>query len=80
MRLATLAFVLLPALAAAQEIRSEEHTFRVVKLVQGLEHPWSVAFLPDGRMLITERPGRLRVVSGGRLEPQPIAGVPEVVA
>jgi glucose/arabinose dehydrogenase len=80
MRLALLAFVLLPALAAAQDIRSEEHAFRVVKIVEGLEHPWSVAFLPDGRMLITERPGRLRVVSGGKLEPQPIAGLPEVVA
>ena len=80
MRLVLLAFVLAPTLAAAQDIRSEEHAFRVVKLVQGLENPWSVAFLPDGRMLITERPGRLRVVSGGKLEPQPIAGVPEVVA
>jgi glucose/arabinose dehydrogenase len=80
MRLALLAFVLLPALAAAQDIRSEEHAFRVVKIVESLEHPWSVAFLPDGRMLITERPGRLRVVSGGKLEPQPIAGLPEVVA
>jgi len=80
MRLALLAFALLPALAAAQDIRSEEHAFRVVKLVQGLEHPWSVAFLPDGRMLVTERPGRLRVVSAGKLDPQPVAGVPEVVA
>ena len=80
MRLVLLAFVLAPTLAAAQDIRSEEHAFRVVKLVQGLEHPWSVAFLPDGRMLVTERPGRLRVVSSGKLDPQPIAGVPEVVA
>jgi glucose/arabinose dehydrogenase len=80
MRLALLALVLLPALAAAQDIRSEEHAFRVVKLIEGLDHPWSVAFLPDGKMLVTERPGRLRVVSGGKLEPQPIAGVPEVVA
>lgn len=80
MRLALLAFALVPALAAAQDIRSEEHAFRVVRLVEGLEHPWSVAFLPDGRMLVTERPGRLRVVSGGKLDPQPIAGVPEVVA
>ncbi len=80
MRLALLAFVLLPALAATQEIRSEEHTFRVVKLIEALDHPWSVAFLPDGRMLVTERPGRLRVVSGGKLVPEPIAGLPEVVA
>jgi aldose sugar dehydrogenase len=60
---------------------SEEHTFRVVPLARGLEHPWGLAFLPDGRMLVTERPGRLRVVSHqGRLEPRPIAGVPAVVA
>jgi glucose/arabinose dehydrogenase len=80
MRLALLALLLAPALAGAQDVRTEEHSFRVVKLVQGLEHPWSVAFLPDGRMLITERPGRLRVVSGGKLEPKPIEGLPEVTA
>ncbi|HXU43774.1 MAG TPA: PQQ-dependent sugar dehydrogenase, partial [Burkholderiales bacterium] len=80
MRLALFAFVLAPALAGAQDVRTEEHAFRVVKLVQGLDHPWSVAFLPDGRMLVTERPGRLRRVSGGKLEPKPIDGLPEVTA
>ncbi|HEY5637693.1 MAG TPA: PQQ-dependent sugar dehydrogenase [Burkholderiales bacterium] len=63
----------------AQTFRSEVHGFRVVRLLEGLEHPWSLAFLPDG-MLITERPGRLRVVRGGRLEPKPVAGVPDVAA
>jgi aldose sugar dehydrogenase len=77
MRLSLIA-LLLPALAAAQEIRTEEHAFRVVRVVQGLEHPWSVAFLPDGRMLVTERPGRLRIISNGKLDPQPIGGLPEV--
>jgi glucose/arabinose dehydrogenase len=71
--------LLVPLVAAAQ-LRSDEHTFRVVKVAEGLEHPWSIAFLPDGRMLVTERPGRLRIVSNGKLEPQPVAGVPEVFA
>ena len=71
---------LLPCFAGAQVFRSEAQPFRVVKVVEGLEHPWCVAFLPDGRMLITEREGRLRVVRGGKLDPGPVAGVPEVVA
>ncbi|WP_216904224.1 PQQ-dependent sugar dehydrogenase [Synechococcus sp. CCY 9618] len=53
---------------------------RAVPVVQGLEHPWSVAWLPGGDLLITERPGRLRLVRSGVLEAQPIPGVPEVFA
>jgi glucose/arabinose dehydrogenase len=64
--------------ALAQTHKSDEHSFRIVRVVQGLEQPWSLAFLPDGRMLVTEKAGRLRVVSNGKLEPQPIAGVPQV--
>lgn len=53
---------------------------RVVPVASGLEHPWSLAFLPDGRMLVTERPGRLRVISlSGRLS-APMEGVPKVAA
>ena len=59
---------------------SEKARFRVVPLVSGLVHPWSLAFLPDGDLLITERPGRLRVVRLGRLLEAPIAGVPVVAA
>ena len=70
-----LLFLLLPVTVLAQE-----QPFRVVKLVDKLDHPWSLAFLPDGRMLVTERPGRLRIISNGKLDPQPVAGVPEVVA
>src|SRR5437016_12092680 len=74
-------FLLLLAFASsalAQTYKSDEHSFRVVKVVQGLEQPWSLAFLPDGRMLVTEKAGRLRVISQGKLEPQPIAGLPQV--
>ena len=69
--------------AAAERLgtyESAEHRFRLVKVVDGLEHPWALAFLPDGRMLVTERPGRLRIVADGRLEPEPVAGVPRVWA
>jgi glucose/arabinose dehydrogenase len=48
--------------------------------VEGLEHPWAIAFLPGGDMLVTERPGRLRIVRGGALLPDPVPGVPRVLA
>jgi glucose/arabinose dehydrogenase len=63
-----------------EPITSEQAVFRVVTVADGLEHPWSVAFLPGGDALITERPGRLRIVRGGVLDPEPLAGVPEVYA
>jgi aldose sugar dehydrogenase len=56
----------------------DRHEYRVVTVVEGLEHPWGVAFLPGGDMLVTERPGRLRLIREGRLVAQPIGGVPEV--
>ena len=61
-------------------ITSEQATFELVQVVAGLEHPWGMAFLPDGSLLITERPGRLRIVRDGVLDPTPIGGVPEVFA
>jgi glucose/arabinose dehydrogenase len=48
--------------------------------VRGLEHPWGLAFLPDGRMLVTERPGRLRIVSASGELSQPLAGLPRIAA
>jgi glucose/arabinose dehydrogenase len=54
--------------------------FSVVTVVTELEHPWGLAFLPGGDMLVTERPGRLRMIRGERLVGAPIEGVPEVWA
>jgi glucose/arabinose dehydrogenase len=76
--------VILSACAAEVEdsdvTGSRYHDFRVVTVAEGLEHPWSMAFLPGGDMLVTERPGRLRIVRDGRLLADPVAGVPEVFA
>ena len=58
---------------------AEQRQIRVSGIT-GLSHPWSLAFLPTGEMLVTERPGRLRIVRNGVLNPQPIAGVPAVHA
>ena len=62
------------------QVQSEKAAYRVVRLAEGLENPWALALLPDGRLLVTERPGRLRVVADGALAPSPLAGVPEVWA
>ncbi len=52
--------------------------YEVETIAEGLAFPWSIAFLPDGDLLVTEREGRLRIVRDGQLDPQPISGVPEV--
>ena len=65
--------------AAEPAISSEEHDFRVVIVTRGLEYPWGLAFLPDGRLLVTERPGRLRLVAAdGTLDPRPVTGLPSI--
>jgi aldose sugar dehydrogenase len=58
--------------------RSALHDYRLVTVVDALVQPWSIAFLPGGDMLITERPGRLRIVRQGKLLPQAVEGVPQV--
>lgn len=63
---------------SADVIKSERHDFRITTLAQDLEHPWGLAFLPDGGMLVTERPGRLVIITEGG-ESKSVSGVPEVV-
>ncbi len=58
----------------------EQHKIRVVVVARGLSHPWSLAFLPDGNMLVTERAGRIRLIKDGVLDPKPLGGVPKVYA
>ena len=57
---------------------AEQHKIRVSAIARGLSHPWAIAFLPDNNILVTERPGRLRLIQGGVLDPQPISGTPNV--
>ena len=63
-------------------VKSEAATFRVVRLIENLEHPWAVAWLPDERMLITERPGRLLLIRGDKLargdKIQEVSGLPAI--
>lgn len=59
---------------------AEGQNIRVVVVARGLEQPWSIAFLPDGDLLVTERPGRLRLIRDGDLVAEPVAGTPETVA
>ena len=67
-------------IAAAQEVRTERAALRVVTMAQGLDHPWGLAFLPDGRLLVTERAGRMRIIERDGKVGTPLANVPAVVA
>ncbi len=83
----TICLVLLPGLTAtalagneAVTARTEQGTVRLVTVTDGLVHPWGIAFLPDGRALVTERPGRLRIVGTDGALSAPLTGVPDVDA
>lgn len=65
---------------AAAEVESEQATFRVVEVASGLERPWGMAFLPDGRLLVTERVGRLQIVDPGDGSAQNVTGLPPIAA
>src|SRR6187401_1204151 len=75
------ALMLMSQLSHADErvIDTKQGSIKVETVTDGLDHPWGMQFLPDGRLLVTERPGRLRIVAkDGDLSP-PIVGVPDVV-
>ena len=81
MMLSTLAFAeQAPQLPTDSIIQTSYHDFRVKTVVDGLVHPFSMVFTPDGDLLVTERPGRLRIVRDGALISEPVAGLPEVIA
>ncbi len=69
------------SVSAAEVVVSEQARFRVETVAEGLEHPWSVAFLPGGGYLVTERPGRLRMIdANGELLARPVGGLPAIRA
>ncbi|MDJ0845601.1 PQQ-dependent sugar dehydrogenase [Crocosphaera sp.] len=69
-----------PTTNQSSQASSTQPEVKQVTVIEGLEHPWAMDWLPNGDILVTERPGRLRIIKNGKLEPQPIQGVPEVFA
>ena len=83
-RLSTITGAACVALAVAGAVDAQEfrrstyHDYHIVTVADGLQNPWSIAFLPGGDMLVTERPGRLRIIRDGMLLPDPVPGLPPV--
>ena len=75
-----LAALLTPSLSLAQTFKSSAGDISVETIAQGLVHPWALAFLPDGRMLVTERPGRIRIVTRDGKLSAALGNVPKVFA
>jgi aldose sugar dehydrogenase len=77
---AALMLMSVPGLAEDSTVDTKEGPIRVETVADGLEHPWGLTFLPDGRMLVTERVGRLRIVTPDGNTSDPLKGVPQVFA
>jgi glucose/arabinose dehydrogenase len=75
-----LALLAAPAVAGAQTFQSSAGELRVDTIAKGLSHPWGLQFLPDGRMIVTERPGKIRIVAKDGKLSEPLNGVPQVQA
>lgn len=71
-------FAFSSAIAAPQTFKSDHYTLKVVTVTDALEYPWSLAWLPDGRMLVTEKPGRLRIVAKDGTLSAPIKALPKI--
>lgn len=75
-----LLLLVMSTLAVAQEFSSRHHRMKLTVVADGLENPWALAFLPDGDILVSERPGRLRIIRDGILLPNPVQGLPQIRA
>jgi glucose/arabinose dehydrogenase len=71
---------LLNAAQTLQPVNGNDDMFKIVTIAKGLNHPWSLAFLPDGRLLVTERPGRLRIIDQSGSVSSPVRGLPRIKA
>ena len=76
--IAVVIFLLSAIDAGARAFKSDEHAFDLVEVAKGLRNPWSLAWLPDGRMLVTEKVGKMRLIGRDGKVSAPIAGVPKV--